>query len=120
MERDKNLLPQCCQQHIAKFYAPIAIPIITFVAILFLGNILITNTSKLDIEVKAIQRRLTKLSNDLVELKNAGNHTWAWKQYQRKEHVRKVCQKYENPKQFQQVKSFIMDPKVRGKSLLFA
>ena len=79
--------------------------------------------------MKAIQQRLIKLDKDLADLRNDGNQTildkglvkvrdkdnqtWAWEQYRRKELVRKVCQKYDNPKELQQVKSFIMDPKVR-------
>ena len=112
METDKTTLFQCCRRYIKKSHAPIAIPVITFVSLLFLGNILINNPSMLDIEVQAIQQRLTKLDKDLEELRRGGNQTLALEQYRRKETIRKVCQKYGNPKGFQKIKSFIKDPKV--------
>ena len=117
MDRDKNtLLSQSCRRGIMKSHAPIAIPIITFVSLLLLGNILINKTWMADIEVQALQQRLTKLDKDLNELRRDGNQTWALEQYRRKELVRKVCKKYGNPEEFQKIKSFILDPKVGNNS----
>ena len=113
VEKDKiALLPQCWQFN-TKSHAPIAVPVITFVSLLFLGYILTNNTSMVDIEAQTLQMRLTKLDKDLLELRCDGNQTWAWEQYQRKKLVRKVCENYDNPKEFQKTIHFIMDPKVR-------
>ena len=65
-----------------------------------------------DVEVQAMRQKLAKLGKDLEELRQGGNQTWTLEQYRRKERIRKVCEKYGNPRDFQQVKNFIMDPKV--------
>ena len=88
----------------------IPIPVITVVCILLLANILINYPSMVDIQVPPIQQRLTKLDKDLEELRCGGNQTL--EQYRRKELIKKVCDKYGNPDEFQKVESFIMDPKV--------
>ena len=65
-----------------------------------------------DVEVQAMRQKVAKLGKDLEDLRRDGNLTWTLEQYRRKERIRKVCEKYGNPREFQQVKSFIMDPKV--------
>ena len=107
-----NFLHQCYRRLITKSHAPIAIPVITFLCLFFLGDILINNDSMMDVEAQAMRQKLAKLGKDLEELRQGGNQTWTLEQYRRKERIRKVCEKYGNPRDFQQVKNFIMDPKV--------
>ena len=96
-----NLLHQCCQRLIKISRAPFAILVITILCLLFLGELLVNNGLI-----------VAKLDKDLEELRYGGNQTWTLEQYRRKDRISKVCQKYGNPTEFQQVKSFIMDPKV--------
>ena len=107
-----NLLHQCCQRLIKISRAPFAILVITILCLLFLGELLVNNGLIVDVEVKSLRHRLAKLDKDLEELRYGGNQTWTLEQYRRKDRISKVCQKYGNPTEFQQVKSFIMDPKV--------
>ena len=105
------MFPQCCRRCNTKSHAPIVVPVVTFVSLLLLGDIL-TKASMVGIKIQALQKRLTKLDKDLEELRRDGNQTWALEQYRRKELIKKVCDKYGNPDEFQKVESFIMDPKV--------
>ena len=84
-----------------------------FVSLNALGNIL-NESSMAEINVQVIEKRLAELNKDLEELQHQyeRNKTWLLEQYQRKQLVKKVCNKYGNPNEFKKLATFIVDPKV--------
>ena len=83
-----------------------------FVILIALGNIL-NESSKAEIKAQVIEERLAELNEDLEDLHQyKRNMTWLLEQYQRKQLVKKVCNKYGNPNEFKKLATFIVDPKV--------
>ena len=89
------------------------ITVAIFVSLIALGNIL-NESSMAEIKVQVLEKRLAKLNKDLEELQHQyeRNKTWLLEQYQRKQLVKKVCNKYGNPNRFKKLATFIIDPKV--------
>ena len=106
MEKDKTKVQlQCCRQYTTWL-------IVAVVSLLFIGNILIKQLQEVDINFQTIQRRVSKLHEDLEELRGGGGtQALALEQYRRKKLVNKICKQNGSTKELR-VKSFIMDPKV--------
>ena len=105
--------PQWCARSKARFHVPIIITAVIFVSLITFGNIL-NESSMAEIKVPVIKERLAKLNKELEELLHQckRNQTWLLEQHQRKQLVKKVCNKYGNPTKFKKLTTFIVDPKV--------